>query len=124
VGGKQSLNFISVITILRIGVTFMPDAVVFVYSEVKSSLVATILLILQMRGFLSVPFAIVYFGVVLFLVYFDIAAQVIGTHDPFVPLENIICAVFFGGLVDSLRKATSGGGTFRSSLGDDDKKNS
>jgi trimeric intracellular cation channel len=84
--------------------------------------VATVLLILQMRGFLSVPFAIVYFGVVLFLVYFDIAAQVIGTHDPFVPMENIICAVFFGGLVDSLRRVTTGGGTSRPLSGDEDKK--
>lgn len=71
-----------------------------------------------------VPFAIVYFGVVLFLVYFDIAAQVIGTHDPFAPFENIVCAVFFGGLVDALRRLTTGGpASTRQVSGDEDKKN-
>ena len=76
-----------------------------------------------MRGFLSVPFAVVYFGVVLFLVYFDIAAQIIGSHDPFVPLENIICTLFFGGVVDGLRRVTTGGGPSRMTA-DHDKKNS
>lgn len=81
------------------------------------------MLTLQLRGFLSVPFAIVYFGVVLFLVYFDIAAQVIGTHDPFVPMENIVCAVFFGGLVDRIRGITTGGGSSRYGVDEDKKSN-
>lgn len=29
----------------------------------------------------------------------------LGIHDPYAPLENIICGIFFGGLVDAARNA-------------------
>lgn len=32
----------------------------------------------------------------------------LGIHDPFVPFENLCCAVFFGGIWDSMQRALSG----------------
>ena len=28
-----------------------------------------------------------------------------GVHDPFIPFENLFCALFLGGLVDSMKRA-------------------
>ena len=65
--------------------------------ELKSCLIASIVFVLQMRGifFVSAPFSVVYFGVVLFLVYFDLVAELVGAHDPLSVLENAVCAVLF-----------------------------
>jgi hypothetical protein len=45
-----------------------------------------------------------YFGIVIFLVYFKLSSILLGIHDPFVPFENLLCAVFFGGIWDSVAK--------------------
>jgi hypothetical protein len=78
--------------------------------EFKSALVASIIFIIQARGiYITAPFSIVYFGVVMFLVYFSIVSDALGTRDPFSPFENIICTIFFGGLVDAVKRLASRG---------------
>lgn len=81
---------------------------------------------------ISAPHALVYFGIVIFLVYFKVSVSgnfhflnrlksnlivfffispqqqlssiLLGIHDPFVPFENLFCALFLGGIWDSLSK--------------------
>jgi len=68
-----------------------------VFSELKACLVAAVIFVLQMRGifFVSAPFSLVYFGVVLFLIYFDLVADIIGMHDPFYVVDTLVCSVLF-----------------------------
>ena len=68
-----------------------------VFSEIKACLIAAIVFVLQMRGifFVSAPFSLVYFGVVLFLIYFDLVGEIIGMHDPFSVFETVVCSALF-----------------------------
>ncbi|XP_063707694.1 trimeric intracellular cation channel type 1B.1 [Culicoides brevitarsis] len=71
----------------------------------KASLVASIIFVLDKKSdLISAPHSLVYFGIVIFLVYFKLSSLLLGIHDPFVPFENLICALFFGGIWDSLSK--------------------
>ncbi|CAG5128950.1 unnamed protein product [Candidula unifasciata] len=73
----------------------------------KASLVASIIFLCERLNLIAVPHPLIYFGVVLFFVYFKISSVILGIHDPFVPLENLFCAIFMGGMWDALRRATS-----------------
>ncbi|XP_018573559.1 trimeric intracellular cation channel type 1B.1 [Anoplophora glabripennis] len=71
----------------------------------KASLVASIIFILDKKTeLISAPHALVYFGIVIFFVYFKLSSIILGIHDPFIPFENLMCALFFGGIWDSLAK--------------------
>ncbi|XP_037936232.1 trimeric intracellular cation channel type 1B.1-like [Teleopsis dalmanni] len=71
----------------------------------KASLVASIIFVLDKKtDWISAPHALVYFGIVIFLVYFKLSSILLGIHDPFLPFENLCCAIFFGGIWDSLAK--------------------
>ncbi|XP_050331255.1 trimeric intracellular cation channel type 1B.1-like [Bactrocera neohumeralis] len=71
----------------------------------KASLLASIIFVLDKKtDWIPAPHALVYFGIVIFLVYFKLSSILLGTHDPFLPLENLSCAIFFGGIWDSLAK--------------------
>ncbi|EDW46125.1 trimeric intracellular cation channel type 1B.1 [Drosophila sechellia] len=71
----------------------------------KASLLASIIFVLDKKtDWISAPHALVYFGIVIFLVYFKLSSILLGIHDPFLPLENLCCAIFFGGIWDSLAK--------------------
>lgn len=71
----------------------------------KASLVASIIFILDKKTeLISAPHALVYFGIVIFFVYFKLSSIILGIHDPFIPFENLMCALFFGGVWDSLAK--------------------
>jgi len=56
---------------------------------------------------IDAPHAVIYFGVVLFFVYFRLSSLLLGIHDPFVPFENLFCAIFMGGVWDALKRAMS-----------------
>eukprot|EP00918_Siedleckia_nematoides_P048874 GHVU01107110.1.p1 GENE.GHVU01107110.1~~GHVU01107110.1.p1 ORF type:complete len:289 (+),score=26.27 GHVU01107110.1:87-953(+) len=71
----------------------------------KGSLAASIVFILERKGFISAPHAAIYFGVVIFFIYFRLSSLLLGIHDPFVPFENLFCAVFMGGMWDALKRA-------------------
>lgn len=71
----------------------------------KASVVASVIFVLDKKtDWISAPHALVYFGIVIFLVYFKMSSILLGIHDPFLPFENLLCAVFFGGIWDSLAK--------------------
>lgn len=71
----------------------------------KASILASIVFVLDKKtDFISAPHALVYFGIVIFLVYFKMSSILLGIHDPFTPFENLSCALFFGGIWDSLAK--------------------
>lgn len=74
-------------------------------SYTKASLVASIIFILDKKTeLISAPHALVYFGIVIFFVYFKLSSIILGIHDPFIPFENLMCALFFGGIWDSMAK--------------------
>ncbi|CAL1291978.1 unnamed protein product, partial [Larinioides sclopetarius] len=69
----------------------------------KASIAASIIFVLDKKtDIISAPHALVYFGIVLFFVYFKISSLLLGIHDPFIPFENLYCAIFFGGVWDTL----------------------
>ncbi|KAL2746994.1 trimeric intracellular cation channel type 1B1 [Vespula maculifrons] len=69
----------------------------------KASMVASIIFVLDKKtALISAPHALVYFGIVIFLVYFKLSSILLGIHDPFVPFENLFCALFLGGIWDSV----------------------
>lgn len=71
----------------------------------KSCLVASIIFVLDKKtDLISAPHALVYFGIVIFFVYFKLSSILLGIHDPFIPFENLFCALFLGGIWDSLAK--------------------
>ncbi|XP_053614862.1 trimeric intracellular cation channel type 1B.1 [Plodia interpunctella] len=71
----------------------------------KASLVASIIFVLDKKtDLISAPHALVYFGIVIFFVYFKLSSILLGIHDPFVPFENLFCALFLGGVWDSLAR--------------------
>ena len=73
-------------------------------------MVASILFIVDKKtDLLSVPHSLVYFGIVIFFVYFKLSSMLIGIHDPFIPFENLTCALFFGGIWDALGHALFNG---------------
>ncbi|CAH0394553.1 unnamed protein product [Bemisia tabaci] len=89
----------------------------------KSSLVASIIFVLDKKtDLISAPHALVYFGIVIFFVYFKLSSILLGIHDPFLPFENLFCALFLGGIWDSLSKILSRGGSKEGEKGDAKKK--
>ncbi|XP_057333416.1 trimeric intracellular cation channel type 1B.1 [Microplitis mediator] len=71
----------------------------------KACMVASIIFVLDKKtDLISAPHALVYFGIVIFFIYFKLSSILLGIHDPFVPFENLICQIFFGGLMDRFTK--------------------
>ena len=89
-------------------------------SVTKASLGACIVFILERKNLIAAPHAVIYFGVVIFFVYFKLSSLLLGIHDPFVPFENLFCAVFMGGIWDALKRATT---TTKEKKPEDDMKN-
>jgi len=78
-------------------------------SATKASIAASVIFIIDKKtDWISAPHALVYFGIVIFFVYFKLSSMLLGIHDPFVPFENLFCAIFFGGIWDALGRVLSG----------------
>jgi hypothetical protein len=74
-------------------------------SATKACAAAAIIFIIDKKtDWISVPHALVYFGIVIFFVYFKLSSLLLGIHDPFLPFENLFCALFMGGVWDTLAK--------------------
>ncbi|XP_063977001.1 trimeric intracellular cation channel type 1B.1 [Diachasmimorpha longicaudata] len=102
-----------------------PTAMEFMQPSVytKASLVASIIFVLDKKtDFISAPHALVYFGIVIFFVYFKLSSILLNIHDPFVPFENLFCNLFLGGLFDWMAKF-SGRGTAKDEKADAKKTN-
>lgn len=89
---------------------WQPSAVEFIQPTfaTKASIAASILFCIDRKtDLISAPHALVYLGVVIFLVYFKLSSILLGIKDPFGPFENLFCAIFFGGLWDALEQSIS-----------------
>lgn len=70
---------------------------------------ASVIFILDKKTeLISAPHALVYLGIVIFFVYFKLSSMLLGIHDPFLPFENLFCALFFGGIWDALSNLITG----------------
>jgi len=75
----------------------------------KSAIAAAILFVVDRQtDLIAAPHALLYFFLCIVFVYFKVSSALLGVGDPFLPLENLFCAVFMGGLTDSLAKALQG----------------
>jgi len=75
----------------------------------KASIAAAIIFVLDKKtDLISAPHALVYFGICIFFVYFKLSSLLLGIHDPFIPFENLFCAIFLGGIWDSLQATLAG----------------
>ena len=71
----------------------------------KACIAASVIFVLDKKTeLISAPHALVYFGIVIFFVYFKLSSMLLGIHDPFVPFENLFCALFLGGIWDTLQR--------------------
>ncbi|KAL8589016.1 hypothetical protein ACOMHN_047997 [Nucella lapillus] len=74
----------------------------------KECLLASVLFLCERLHYMpSVPHPFLYFGVVVFFIYFKLSSILLGLSDPSAPLENLVCAVFMGGMAESMRKAVA-----------------
>ncbi|WAR24737.1 T38B1-like protein [Mya arenaria] len=71
----------------------------------KACLVASLVFLMERLNYIQAPHPLIYFGVVIFFVYFKLSALLLGIHDPFAPFENLFCAIFMGGMWEALRRA-------------------
>lgn len=72
----------------------------------KACFVISILFTIERKSLLpNFTRNILFFCVVVFLCYVKIMSLFLKSFDPFVPFENLTAAVFFGGIIDALRKA-------------------
>ncbi|CAG0919355.1 unnamed protein product [Notodromas monacha] len=67
-----------------------------------SALAAAIFLVKEKTELISAPHHVVYFGIMVFLVYFKLSSLLLGIHDPLAPFENLGCTIFLGGIPDHL----------------------
>ena len=74
-------------------------------SVTKASLVASVIFLCEQLHYIAVPHPLIYLGIVIFFVYFKLSSILLGIVDPFVPVENLFCAIFMGGMWDALRRA-------------------
>lgn len=66
---------------------------------------ASTVFLMERLNYIQAPHPLIYFGVVIFFVYFKLSAILLGIHDPFAPFENLFCAIFMGGMWDAMRRA-------------------
>lgn len=76
----------------------------------KACIVAAVIFVVDKKtSFVSAPHSLVYLGIVVFLLYFKLSAMLLGIHDPFIPFENLFCAIFLGGVWDAVGRALTAG---------------
>ena len=79
------------------------------FSSTKASLLAAFVFVIDKKSdLISAPHALVYFGVVIFFVYFKLSSLLLGITDPFLPFENLFCAICMGGVFDVIQETFYG----------------
>ncbi|KFD58616.1 hypothetical protein M514_00309 [Trichuris suis] len=72
----------------------------------KACILASIFFILEKKtDLINAPHDLIYFLVVGFFVYFKLSSVIFNIRDPFLPFENLFCAIFMGGIWDALNRA-------------------
>ena len=79
------------------------------FSSTKASLLAAFVFVIDKKtDLISAPHALVYFGIVIFFVYFKLSSLLLGITDPFLPFENLFCAICMGGVFDVIQETFYG----------------
>lgn len=63
------------------------------------------LFVLRSADVIHVDHPILFSCSIAVLMYLRLSMMLLGTKDPFLPFENLICSVVFGGMWDALRRA-------------------
>lgn len=71
----------------------------------KGSFLAALLFALERTNVIKIHKALLFLIVAGFMAYVKLMSLFIKSFDPFVPFENLTAAVFFGGIMDALRRA-------------------
>ena len=77
-----------------------------IFSATKGCFAAAIIFTLERKEILTaLPRNLLFFIVAVFFAYVKLMSIFFKSFDPFVPFENLNAAIFFGGILDALRKA-------------------
>ncbi|CAP37860.2 Protein CBG20929 [Caenorhabditis briggsae] len=72
----------------------------------KACVIASLVFTLERHSmYVTAPHDLVYLCVVGFFIYFKLASLCLAVHDVLMPIENVLCAVFMGGIIDAFAKA-------------------
>ncbi|KAL3319635.1 Trimeric intracellular cation channel type B [Cichlidogyrus casuarinus] len=71
----------------------------------KLSLLASLLFYFEEQGLIPIPENQLFLAITCLFIYLRLSMLCLGLRDPFSPLENIVCTLFFGGLVDAMKAA-------------------
>ncbi|KAF5402208.1 Trimeric intracellular cation channel type B-A [Paragonimus heterotremus] len=71
----------------------------------KISLLAAVAYYVQSRNWIPLSENLLFLSVAAVFLYLRVTMILLGLKDPFIPFENIICTVLFGGTVDALKSA-------------------
>lgn len=74
-------------------------------SVAKASTVISLLFVLRSAEVIHVEHSVLFSCSMAVLVYLRLSMILLSTKDPFLPFENLICSVIFGGMWDALRRA-------------------
>jgi len=99
-------NFITIIDRFNRGF-FLPNTGEFLHPSfaTKGSVLAAILFTLERSKLIDANKNLVFLCCAGFMIYVKLMSLFIKSFDPFIPFENLTAAVFFGGIMDALRKA-------------------
>ena len=73
----------------------------------KACLVASILFILEHEDILDVSHHHLYLSIVGIFILFRLLYLIAGIHNPFLLFERFVCAIFFGGIFDAIRRVVT-----------------
>ena len=76
-----------------------------IFSVFKASTVVSVLFVLRSSHLIHVEHSVLFACSIAVLIYLRLSMVLLGTKDPFLPFENLICSVVFGGMWDALRRA-------------------
>lgn len=75
------------------------------YSVFKASTVVSLLFVLRSAHVIHVEHTLLFSGCIGVLVYLRLSMMLLGTRDPFLPIENLVCSIVFGGMWEALSRA-------------------
>jgi len=71
----------------------------------KACLIASVLFVLEHEDILDVSHHHLYLAIISMFIIFRLLYLLVGVHNPFTLLERFVCALFFGGIFDAVRRA-------------------
>lgn len=114
-------SFLTIIERFNRGL-FLPNTGEFLHPSfaTKGSILAAVLFTLERSKLIEVHKNLLFLCVAGFMMYVKLMSLFLKSFDPFIPFENLTAAVFFGGIMDALRRAKKS--SKASTVPADDKK--